>query len=142
LELEVEGLTLMTSDHNFACQMLAADVSHEREYRVLVSRRVLQQQFDVWQGGVVLTDGYPSAPADLHLETIKGKDAWLRVVTRQGRKHQIRDTCLQLGLPALRIILARIDNLELRTMKSHQWRYLTTKEVEEFKQPVHRWNVI
>jgi 23S rRNA pseudouridine2605 synthase len=53
----------------------------------------------------------------------------------EGRKRQIRETCQQLGLPVVRILRIRIGSLRLDNLKARQWRYLTTKEVEELKRP-------
>ena len=65
----------------------------------------------------------------------KKKGAWIRVAMGEGmgegRKRQIREICRQLGLPVV-----RIGTLRLGILKPRQWRHLTTKEVEELKQPV------
>ena len=54
----------------------------------------------------------------------------------EGRKHQIREICKQLGLPLVRIIRIRIGALRPGNLKPRQWRYLTQKEVEELRQPI------
>jgi 23S rRNA pseudouridine2605 synthase len=54
----------------------------------------------------------------------------------EGRKRQIQEICRQLELPVVRIVRIRIGTLRLGNLKPRQWRHLTTKEVEELKQPV------
>jgi 23S rRNA pseudouridine2605 synthase len=71
---------------------------YEKEYRVLVARRPDEEQLRNWRRGVVLEDGYRTKQADVRLESLMGKGAWLRVVLREGRKRQIRET----GLTCLR----------------------------------------
>ena len=78
---------------------------------------------------MVLEDGYKTAPVDVRYETGQGKGAWVRVIMGEGRKRQIRETCKQLGLPIVRILRVRIGALRLGNLKSRQWRYLTTEEV-------------
>jgi len=71
----------------------------------------------------------------LRYEAAQGKGAWAPVVMGEGRKRQIRETCQQLGLPVVRILLIRIGSLRLDNLKARRWHYLTIKEVEELKKP-------
>jgi 23S rRNA pseudouridine2605 synthase len=70
---------------------------------------------------------------DVRFEEAQGKGAWIRVVMKEGRKRQIRETCKQLGLPVVRIVRVRIGTLRLGNIKPRQWRYLTIGEVKELK---------
>jgi len=106
---------------------------HEKEYRVHLARRLDQEQLEAWKRGVILEDGYKTAPVDVRFESAQGKGAWVRVVMREGRKRQIRETCKQLGLPVVRILRIRIGSLRLGNLKPRQWRYLTMQEVNELK---------
>jgi 23S rRNA pseudouridine2605 synthase len=62
----------------------------------------------------VLEDGYKTPPVDVHFESALGKGAWVRVIMREGRKRQIRETCTQLDLPIVRIGSLRLGNLKPR----------------------------
>lgn len=106
---------------------------YEKEYRVLLARRPDQDQLEAWRRGVVLEDGYKTAPVDVRFETAQGKGAWVRVIMGEGRKRQIRETCKQLGLPIVRILRIRIGSLRLGNLRPRQWRYLTRQEVDELK---------
>jgi 23S rRNA pseudouridine2605 synthase len=81
----------------------------------------------------VLEDGYKTQPAQVRYESTQGKGTWLRVVLREGRKRQIRETGAQLGLPVVRIIRVRIGSLLLGKMGPREWRHLTAEEVEALK---------
>ena len=80
---------------------------HDKEYKVLLARMPDKDQLDVWKPGVVLEDGYKTAPAGVRFESAQGKGAWVRVIMGEGRKHQIREVCKQLGLPVIRIVRIR-----------------------------------
>lgn len=136
LDFESEGLVLMTNDGDVANRLTHPRFGHTKEYKVLLARRPDRDQIEAWKRGVVLEDGFKTAPADVRYETSQGKGAWVRVVMGEGRKRQIREICKQLGLPIVRIVRIRIGTLRLGTLKARQWRYLTTKEIEELKQPV------
>jgi 23S rRNA pseudouridine2605 synthase len=134
LDFESEGLVLMTNDGELTNKLTHPKFGHQKEYRVLVARRPDKDQLEAWKRGVVLEDGYKTAPADVRFESAQGKGAWVRVIMGEGRKRQIRETCKQLGLPIVRILRVRIGSLRLGNLKPRQWRYLTTREVEELKQ--------
>ena len=133
LDFESEGLVLMTNDGDLTNRLTHPKFGHEKEYRVLLARRPDHDQLEAWKRGVVLEDGYKTAPVDVRFESAQGKGAWVRVVMREGRKRQIRETCQQLGLPIVRILRIRIGSLKLGNLKPRQWRYLTKQEVDELK---------
>jgi 23S rRNA pseudouridine2605 synthase len=133
LDFESEGLILMTNDGDLTNRLTHPKFGHEKEYRVLLARRPDQEQLEAWRRGVVLEDGYKTAPVDVRFEKAQGKGAWVRVIMGEGRKRQIRETCKQLGLPIVRILRIRIGSLRLGNLKPRQWRYLTRQEVDELK---------
>lgn len=63
-----------------------------------------------------------------------GKGMWLRVVMREGRKRQIRETGSMLGLPVAKIIRVRIGSLLLGSLKLREWRYLSAEEIQSLKE--------
>jgi 23S rRNA pseudouridine2605 synthase len=136
LDFESEGLVLMTNDGELTNQLTHPRYGHEKEYRVLLARRPDPNQLEAWRRGVVLEDGYKTAPVDIRFESAQGKGAWVRVIMGEGRKRQIRETCKQLGLPVVRIVRVRIGALRLGNLKPRQWRYLTTEEVDILKDRV------
>ena len=133
LDYESEGLVLMTNDGELTNQLTHPRYGHQKEYKVLLAKRPDQDQLEAWRRGVVLEDGYKTAPADVRFESPQGKGAWVRVIMKEGRKRQIRETCKQLGLPAVRILRIRIGSLRLGNLRPRQWRYLTMQEVAELK---------
>jgi 23S rRNA pseudouridine2605 synthase len=133
LDFESEGLVLMTNDGDLTNKLTHPKYGHQKEYRVLLARRPDQEQLEAWKRGVVLEDGYKTAPVEVRFESAQGKGAWVRVVMGEGRKRQIRETCRQLGLPIVRIVRVRIGSLRLGNLKPRQWRYLTREEIQELK---------
>lgn len=133
LDFESEGLVLMTNDGDLTNKLTHPKFGHQKEYRVLLARRPDHEQLEAWKRGVVLEDGYKTAPVEVRFENTQGKGAWVRVLMGEGRKRQIRETCKQLGLPVVRIIRIRIGSLRLGNLKPRQWRYLTRQEIDELK---------
>lgn len=133
LDLDSEGLILLTNDGELANRLTHPRYGHEKEYKVLVIAQPDQQQLETWRRGVVLEDGYRTAPADVEIESIAGKRAWLRVVLREGRKRQIREVGQRIGIPVVRIIRVRIGSLLLGRLKPGEWRHLSFQEVSSLK---------
>jgi len=133
LDFESEGLVLMTNDGELTNRLTHPRYGHEKEYKVLLAKRPDREQIEAWKRGVVLEDGYKTQPVEVRYDESKGKGAWVRVIMREGRKRQIRETCKQLALPIVRILRIRIGTLRLGNLKPRQWRYLTTEEVTELR---------
>jgi 23S rRNA pseudouridine2605 synthase len=136
LDVDSEGLMLLTNDGELANQLTHPRFDHEKEYRVLVARHPDDQQLAAWRHGVVLEDGYQSLPVQAEIVSHSGKGTWVTVIMKEGRKRQIRDTCHQIGLPVVSIIRVRIGGLRLGNLKPSQWRHLTPNEVSGLKKPL------
>jgi 23S rRNA pseudouridine2605 synthase len=134
LDVDSEGLVLLTNDGDLANRLTHPRYGHEKEYRVLVARRPDDEQLATWRRGVVLADGYHTVPAEVRIEESAGKGIWLRIVLREGRKRQIRETGSILGLPVVKIIRVRIGTLYLGSLKPREWRVLTQQEIDALKQ--------
>jgi 23S rRNA pseudouridine2605 synthase len=133
LDIDSEGLILMTNDGELTNKLTHPRFGHEKEYRVLVARRPDSEQIEAWRRGVVLSDGERTLPAFVNFLSTSGKGAWIRVVMGEGKKRQIREVGKLLGLPVVRIIRVRIGSLKLGDLKPRQWRYLTEDEIRALK---------
>ena len=134
LDVDSEGLILLTNDGDLTNRLTHPRYGHQKEYRVLVAVHPEEEQLETWRRGVVLEDGYRSSPAKVWLEGFKGKGAWLRVIMGEGRKRQIREIGKRIGLPVVKIIRVRIGSLELGALKPGRSRPLTKKEIDSLKQ--------
>jgi 23S rRNA pseudouridine2605 synthase len=128
LDKDSEGLILLTNDGELAQRISHPRFEVEKEYRVLVGRRPAEEQLQIWRRGVVLEDGFRTAPMAVKLEASEGRGAWLRVIMHEGRKHELRDVGLRIGLPVVRIIRRRIGGLELGDLKPGAYRELSARE--------------
>lgn len=133
LDFESEGLIILTNDGDLTNQLTHPRYGHEKEYRVLVAQHPDDEQLTTWRNGVVLVDGYRTAPANVYIERLKGKGAWLRVVMKEGKKRQIREIARQIGLPIVKIIRIRISSLQLGKLKPGEWRHLSENEIRSLR---------
>ena len=131
LDLDSEGLILLTNDGILANRLTHPRYGHEKEYRVLVAARPDDEQLKAWRNGVVMEDGYRTQPAEVRVEQPFGKGCWLRIVLREGRKRQIREVGSRIGLPVVRIIRIRIGSVLLDSLVVGKWRHLSLQEVRQ-----------
>lgn len=133
LDADSEGLILMTNDGELTNRLTHPRYGHDKEYKVLVATHPEEDQLEAWRRGVVLEDGYRTAPANVSMESFKGKGAWVRVIMGEGRKRQIREIGKRIGLPIVKIIRVRIGSLRVGSLKPGQSRPLTRKEIDDLK---------
>ena len=133
LDIESEGLILLTNDGTLAQRLTHPRHGHEKEYSILVAQRPDEKQLTAWRNGVVLEDGYRTKPVKVRITGTKGKGAWLKVILKEGRKRQIREMGRLTGLPIVKITRTRIGSLRLGNLKPRQWRHLTPDEISELK---------
>jgi 23S rRNA pseudouridine2605 synthase len=126
LDVDSEGLVLLTNDGPLAQVLTHPRHGHEKEYRVLLDVKPSADQLRRWRDGVRLPDGTRALSASVQPE---GAGTWVRVIMRQGRKRQIRDTAGLLGLHVQRLVRVRIASLGLGGLRPGQWRALTPEEV-------------
>jgi len=74
LDWDSEGLILMTNDGELTFRLTHPRFGHEKEYRVLVARHPDPKQLGTWRRGVVLEDGYKTAPAQVWVEAQDPRD--------------------------------------------------------------------
>ena len=137
LDVDSEGLVLLTNDGELTDRLTHPRYMHEKEYRVLVAVHPDTKQLEAWRHGVVMPDGHKSAPAQVTIEGYSGKGAWIRIIMTEGRKRQIRETGSLIGLPVVRIIRTRIGTLQLGKLKPSEWRNLYPSEIIELKNYTH-----
>jgi 23S rRNA pseudouridine2605 synthase len=132
LDLQSEGLILLTNDGELAHQLTHPRYGHEKEYRVMFDKPPSRDQLDTIRRGVVLPEGVRTKPAKVWFEAT-GEEKWVRIVLKEGRKRQIREVARVLGLHVRRIIRVRFGTIELGELKPREWRKLTRAEVAQLR---------
>jgi 23S rRNA pseudouridine2605 synthase len=133
LDLDSEGLMILTNDGVLAHRLMHPRYEHEKEYRVLLNRMPDNNQLSNLSKGVMLSEGVKSLPARIWREDSSADKAWLRIVLRQGRKRQIREMMRTQKLQVRRLIRVRIGPIKLGNLQSGTWRYLLDTELKKLQ---------
>jgi 23S rRNA pseudouridine2605 synthase len=103
LDLNSEGLLLLTNDGALARQLELPANGWLRRYRVRVHGEVEPAALASLQRGLTL-DGVRYAPIEAGLDSRKGTNAWLTVSLHEGRNREIRRVMAHLNLQVTRLI--------------------------------------
>lgn len=103
LDLNSEGLLLLTNDGALARRLELPENGWLRRYRVRVHGTVDPQRLAALAHGVVV-DGVHYGPIGAGLDSRQGGNAWLTVSLREGRNREIRRVMTYLGLQVTRLI--------------------------------------
>jgi len=131
LDLNSEGLLLMTNDGEFAYRMTHPKFEVEKTYYVVCDGTLTEQEANMLRNGVVLEDGL-TAPAkvDFIRPTSTGHTSFL-ITIHEGRNRQVRRMLEAVGHRTLRLRREKIGTVHIGTMKPGEWRYLTQEEIRK-----------
>jgi len=133
LDLDSEGLILLTNDGKLTHQLTHPSFAHEKEYRVLVNPQPQEQQLTAWRKGIILENGDHTQPAKVWREGQDAKGTWLGVILKEGKKRQIRRMAECTGLHVQRLIRVRMATLSLGDLPPGEWRELDKTEIIELR---------
>lgn len=126
LDMDSEGLLLFTNDGDFANRAMHPSHEIEKTYEVKVTG-FSESGFERLALPMEL-DGYRIRPPKLKLQSVSGTTGRFRITIHEGRNRQIRRMCDAAGMKVLRLKRIQEGALELGTLPSGKWRYLTPEE--------------
>lgn len=123
LDIDSQGLLVLTQDGRIARQLIGEDSSIDKEYLVRVTGNLDERGMELLNYGLSL-DGEPLRPA---------KVSWLnqdqlRFVLNEGKKRQIRRMCEAVGLKVMGLKRVRMGQVVLGDLPEGQWRYVRPGE--------------
>lgn len=133
LDLDSEGLLLMTNDGDFANRVMHPSREIDKTYLTWVTGEDLDGCTQRLSQPLMI-DGYALRPAKVRLIRMSGEhEALLSVTIHEGRNRQVRKMCEAVSLRVRRLMRVREGRLELGDLPSGKWRRLTREEIESFQ---------
>lgn len=123
LDIDSQGLLVLTQDGRIARQIIGEHSDIEKEYLVRVEGQVTEAVLTQLRHGLSL-DGEPLKPARVFQQNTEQ----LRFILKQGKKRQIRRMCELVGLRVTGLKRVRIGQIRLGDLPPGQWRYLEPRE--------------
>lgn len=103
LDINTEGLLLLTNDGGLARVLELPSTGWLRRYRVRAYGKVTQEQLDSLAEGIAL-DGVLYGSIDAQLEREVGDNVWITVALREGKNREVKKVLGHLGLDVNRLI--------------------------------------
>ena len=128
LDIDSQGLLILTQDGRIAKQLIGENSDIEKEYLVRVNEDVTQDQIDRLTFGLEL-DGKPLK----HAKIKQLNEDQLQFILREGKKRQIRRMCETVGLHAIGLKRVRVGELRLGKLAEGEWRFVRAEEFRHNK---------
>jgi 23S rRNA pseudouridine2605 synthase len=119
LDLNSEGLLLLTNDGSLARALELPATGVVRRYRARAHGRITQERLDKLQAGVTV-EGVRYGPIEARLDKVKegpqGANVWLTVTLSEGKNREVRRVLESVGLKVNRLIRLSYGPLALGTL--------------------------
>lgn len=129
LDLNSEGLLLLTNDGELKRRLELPSTGWLRKYRVRVKGNPTEPEIEPLRKGITI-DGERFQPMEVKIDRHQGANAWLTVGLREGKNREIRRAMDHIGLTVNRLIRVSYGPFRLNEMKPG--------EVEELKPRILR----
>lgn len=124
LDINTEGLLLLTNDGGLARVLELPATAWLRRYRVRANGSVTQEQLDKLRAGITV-EGVRYGPIEATLDRAQGANCWLTFAIREGKNREVRKVLETLGLKVNRLIRVAFGPFQLGELA--EW---AVKEIE------------
>jgi 23S rRNA pseudouridine2604 synthase len=126
LDKNSRGLIILTNDGRINDKLLNPERNHEKEYVVEVNKPITNIFLKVMRQGVQLED-FKTKPAVV----VQKDEITFHITLTEGKKHQIRRMCTNLGWEVVDLKRIRVMGIKLGTLGSGQQRKIQGAELED-----------
>jgi 23S rRNA pseudouridine2605 synthase len=148
LDMNTEGLLLLTNDGGLARALELPETGWLRRYRVRAHGRITQLRLDRLKHGIEI-DGIRYGAIEATLEREQGSNVWLTFAMREGKNREIKNVLGHLGLAVARLIRVSygpfqlgelppgaIEEVRTRTLREQLGERLAAVAGADFSAPV------
>ncbi len=134
LDFQTEGLILMTNDGEFT-QKVANSKTVAKGYEVKVKGLPTEVAINKLRRGVMLDDGFKTAPCAIKTLAPTNSNAWYEVTLYEGHNQQIRKMFDLIGHSVVKLRRIAIGNIREEFMPIGAYRELSKREIKELLDP-------
>jgi 23S rRNA pseudouridine2605 synthase len=128
LDINTEGLLLLTNDGGLARVLELPATGWLRRYRVRALGRVTQEALDKLRAGLTVA-GVHYGPIEATLDREQGANVWLTIGIREGKNREVRKVMESLGLQVNRLIRVAFGPFELGDLEDGQVKEVATEDL-------------
>jgi 23S rRNA pseudouridine2605 synthase len=131
LDLNTEGLLLLTNDGELKRQMELPSSQVPRTYRARAFGEVSQAQLEDLMDGIEI-EGVRYGPIDANLERSSGRNLWIEMTITEGKNREVRRVLEHLGLQVNRLIRIAYGPFQLGDLPRGQAAPIGAKDLARF----------
>jgi 16S rRNA pseudouridine516 synthase len=137
LDIDTEGLLILTNDGQLAHEILSPKKKVPKKYYAIIEGTVTKEDVQSFKKGVVLEDGYKTLPADLNI--LSSEDiSHVEVVIYEGKFHQVKRMFQGVNKKVKYLKRTEMGKLKLdSTLLKGECRELSKSEVDLLKMTNH-----
>jgi len=135
LDLDTEGILLLTNDGELAYRLAHPKYEIKKEYIVTIKGAFPEDKVPNFEEGVTLEDGYV-AHSRAKLISSNEQISVLQMELTEGKKREIKRIFAVLGFNVKHLKRIRFADISCEGMRTGSWRYLNRKEVSKLKRKV------
>ena len=137
LDLNTEGLLLLTNDGELKRQMELPSSGIPRTYRARTFGDVTQEMLEELIDGIEI-DGVHYGSIDANLERRTGRNQWIELTITEGKNREVRKVLEHLGLQVSRLIRTAYGPFELEDLPRGAAREIRKHELGRFRSQMKR----
>lgn len=137
LDMNTEGLLLLTTDGAFKREMELPSTGVERTYRARAFGDVSQSQLEDLIEGVTI-EGMHYGRIDANLERRTGRNQWIEMTLTEGKNREVRKVLEHLGLAVNRLIRTRYGPFVLGDMQPGELAEVRRADLVKFRQTLKK----
>lgn len=130
LDINTEGLLLLTNDGGLARVLELPSTGWVRKYRVRAHGKVTQADLDALKNGIAI-DGIFYGAVEATLEREQGTNIWLTVALREGKNREVKNILGALGLTVARLIRISFGPFQLADLEEGAVRELKGRTLRD-----------
>jgi 23S rRNA pseudouridine2605 synthase len=130
LDVNTEGLLLLTNDGGLARTLELPATGWLRRYRVRAHGRVAQAELDRLRAGVTI-DGIRYGSVEATVDRVQGSNVWLTFAIREGKNREVRNVLGHLGLAVNRLIRVSFGPFQLGELAAGAIEEVKTRTLRE-----------
>ncbi len=132
LDYDTTGIILLTNDGELSNILMHPSRNVTKEYYAKIKGFFRKEDAIKLSSGVNL-DGVKTKPAKFKLDKYdkKSDTSYVKVIITEGRNHQVRNMFMSLGYDTIKLKRERYAFLDLKGLKSGEYRELSTHEVKQ-----------
>ncbi|WP_457640770.1 pseudouridine synthase [Persephonella sp.] len=140
LDIDTEGLLIITDDGQFAHRVAHPKWNIEKEYYAVVKEDVSQLNLKKYEkeGILLRKDRYRTKPFKIEVISSSNDKSEILIIVTEGKYHIVKKIMEELGHPVLYLKRVRIGSLRLdKDLETGEFRELTDEEIKNLKRLVN-----